>query len=129
MIRRRSGDNVRKIYFKMKKALAAAITSFGILGFCQIQEARSQTVIDTITRAFSYAVAEDPTKTVSGGGSQINIYKLANNGAATLVVEDLYPDGGPGTFTANDYAIDSVGGKIFFRNHPGVMDFHQSPSI
>ena len=102
----------------MKKSLAAAITSFGILGLCQIQEARSQTVIDTITRAFSYAVAEDPTKTVSGGGSQINIYKLANNGAATLVVENLYPDGGPGTFTANDYAIDSVGGKIFFREPP-----------
>ena len=45
----------------MKKTLAAAITSFGLLGICQIQEAKSQTVIDTITRAFSYAVAEDPT--------------------------------------------------------------------
>ena len=33
--------------------------------------------IDTITRAFSYAVAEDPTKTIDGGGSQINIYKIA----------------------------------------------------
>ena len=107
-----------QICLDMKKTLAAAITSFGLLGFCQIQEAKSQTVIDTITRAFSYAVAADPTKTISGGGSQINIYKLDNNGAATLVVENLYPDGGPGTFSANDYAIDSVGGKIFFREPP-----------
>ena len=102
----------------MKKTLAAAITSFGLLGFCQIQEAKSQTVIDTITRAFSYAVAEDPTKTISGGGSQINIYKLASDGSASLLVENLYPDGGPGTFSANDYAIDSVEGKIYFREPP-----------
>ena len=107
-----------KICLDMKKTLAAAITSFGLLGFCQIQEAKSQTVIDTITRAFSYAVAEDPTKTVSGGGSQINIYKLASDGSASLLVENLYPDGGPGTFTANDYAIDSVEGKIYFREPP-----------
>ena len=102
----------------MKKTIAAAITSFGLLGFCQIQEAKSQTVIDTITRAFSYAVAADPTKTISGGGSQINIYKLASDGSASLLVENLYPDGGPGTFSANDYAIDSVEGKIYFREPP-----------
>ena len=102
----------------MRKTLAAAITSFGLLGFCQIQEAKSQTVIDTITRAFSYAVAADPTKTISGGGSQINIYKLASDGSASLLVENLYPDGGPGTFSANDYAIDSVEGKIYFREPP-----------
>ena len=74
--------------------------------------------IDTITRAFSYAVAEDPTKTISGGGSQINIYKIDSTGAATLVVENLYPDGGPGTFSADQYAIDSAEGKIYFREPP-----------
>ena len=40
--------------------------------------------IETISRAFSYAVAEDPTKTISGGGAQINIYKIATDGTATL---------------------------------------------
>ena len=74
--------------------------------------------IDTITRAFSYAVAEDPTKTISGGGSQINIYKIDSPGAASLVVENLYPDGGPGTFSADQYAIDSAEGKIYFREPP-----------
>ncbi len=74
--------------------------------------------IDTISRAFSYAVAEDPTKTISGGGSQINIYKIDSTGAATLVVENLYPDGGPGTFSADQYAIDSAEGKIYFREPP-----------
>ena len=74
--------------------------------------------IDTLTRAFSYAVAEDPTKTISGGGSQINIYKIDSTGAASLVVENLYPDGGPGTFSADQYAIDSAEGKIYFREPP-----------
>ena len=74
--------------------------------------------IDTIKRAFSYAVAEDPTKTISGGGSQINIYKIDSTGAAALVVENLYPDGGPGTFSADQYAIDSAEGKIYFREPP-----------
>ena len=74
--------------------------------------------IDTITKAFSYAVAEDPTKTISGGGSQINIYKIDSTGAASLVVENLYPDGGPGTFSADQYAIDSAEGKIYFREPP-----------
>ena len=74
--------------------------------------------IDTITRAFSYAVAEDPTKTISGGGSQINIYKIDSTGAASLVVEDLYPDGGPGTFSADQYAVDAAEGKIYFREPP-----------
>jgi hypothetical protein len=78
--------------------------------------------IDTITRAFSYAVAEDPTKTISGGGSQINIYKIDSTGAASLVVENLYPDGGPGTFSADQYAIDSAEGKIYFREPPRGSD-------
>ena len=74
--------------------------------------------IDTIQRAFSYAVADDPTKVVSGGSSQVNIYKIDSTGAATLVVENLYPDGGPGTFSADQYAIDAAEGKIYFREPP-----------
>ena len=74
--------------------------------------------IDTIKRAFSYAVAEDPTKVISGGSAQINIYKIDSTGAATLVVEDLYPDGGPGTFSADQYAVDAAEGKIYFREPP-----------
>ena len=74
--------------------------------------------IDTIKRAFSYAVADDPTKVLSGGGSQVNIYKIDSTGAATLVVEDLYPDGGPGTFSADQYAVDAAEGKIYFREPP-----------
>ena len=74
--------------------------------------------IDTIKRAFSYAVADDPTKVVSGGSAQVNIYKIDSTGAATLVVENLYPDGGPGTFSADQYAVDAAEGKIYFREPP-----------
>ena len=83
---------------------------------------KAETLIDTISRAFSYAVAEDPTKTIDGGGSQINIYKIDSTGAATLVVENLYPDGGPGTFSADQYAIDAAEGKIYFREPPRGND-------
>ena len=70
-----------------KKIISSIIFS-SIIG-SPISSLKADT-IDTISRAFSYAVAEDPTKTISGGGSQINIYKIDKTGAATLVVENLY---------------------------------------
>ena len=87
------------------------------IAFSPITSTKADT-IDTIKRAFSYAVADDPTKVVSGGNSQVNIYKIDSTGAATLVVENLYPDGGPGTFSADQYAVDAAEGKIYFREPP-----------
>jgi len=91
---------------------------FSSLILSPMNSLKAETLIDTISRAFSYAVAEDPTKTIDGGGSQINIYKIDSTGAATLVVENLYPDGGPNTFSADQYAIDAAEGKIYFREPP-----------
>ena len=101
---------------KLTKKIISSIIFSSLIGspICSLKA----DTIDTISRAFSYAVAEDPTKTISGGGSQINIYKIDKTGAATLVVENLYPDGGPGTFSADQYAIDSAEGKIYFREPP-----------
>ena len=95
---------------------------FSSLIISPMNSLKAETLIDTISRAFSYAVAEDPTKTIDGGGSQINIYKIDSTGAATLVVENLYPDGGPGTFSADQYAIDAAEGKIYFREPPRGND-------
>ncbi len=91
---------------------------FSSLILSPMNSLKAETLIDTISRVFSYAVAEDPTKTIDGGGSQINIYKIDSTGAASLVVENLYPDGGPGTFSADQYAIDAAEGKIYFREPP-----------
>ena len=104
---------------KMKKLTKNLIHTFitSSLVLSPLTSIKADT-IDTIKRAFSYAVAEDPTKVVSGGNSQINIYKIDSTGAATLVVENLYPDGGPGTFSADQYAVDAAEGKIYFREPP-----------
>ena len=103
----------------MKKTIKNLFHTFiaSSIVFSPLTSTKADT-IDTLKRAFSYAVAEDPTKTISGGNSQINIYKIDSTGAASLVVENLYPDGGPGTFSADQYAIDSAEGKIYFREPP-----------
>ena len=95
---------------KLTKKIISSIIFSSIIG-SPIYSLKADT-IDTISRAFSYAVAEDPTKVLSGGDAQINIYKIDKTGAATLVVENLYPDGGPGTFSADQYAIDAAGNPI-----------------
>ena len=69
--------------------------------------------IDTVTRHFSYAVAEDPSNP-----GQMNLYKVSAAGAASIIEENLFPDGGPGTFSASDMAVDNVLGKIYFREPP-----------
>ena len=69
--------------------------------------------IDAVTRIFSYAVAEDP-QTQDG----LNIYKIDSNGAATLLEKNIFPDGGPNSFTASDMAVDNIAGKIYFKEPP-----------
>ena len=45
---------------------------FSSLILSPMNSLKAETLIDTISRAFSYAVAEDPTKTISGGGAPIS---------------------------------------------------------
>ena len=98
---------------KFKKRVAmfsAAISLFSFL--TPLNEAKSDE-IDTVTRNFSYAVAQD-----SSDPSQLNLYKVSAAGVATLIEANLFPDGGPGTFSASDMAVDNVLGKIYFREPP-----------
>ena len=97
--------------FKKRVAIFSAAISLCSL-LTPLNEAKSDE-IDTVTRNFSYAVAQD-----SSDPSQLNLYKVSAAGAATLIEANLFPDGGPGTFSASDMAVDNVLGKIYFREPP-----------
>ena len=72
------------------------------------------TEIDAIEGIFSYAVSEDPQDNIDG----LHLYKIDTNGNATLLIEDLFPDGGPETFDAGALGIDNINGKLYFREPP-----------
>ena len=98
---------------KFKKRVAIFSAAISLCSFfTPLNEAKSDE-IDTVTRNFSYAVAQD-----SSDPSQLNLYKVSAAGAATLIEANLFPDGGPGTFSASDMAVDNVLGKIYFREPP-----------
>ena len=98
---------------KFKKRVAIFSAAISLCSFfTPLKEAKSDE-IDTVTRNFSYAVAQD-----SSDPSQLNLYKVSAAGAATLIEANLFPDGGPGTFSASDMAVDNVLGKIYFREPP-----------
>ena len=98
---------------KFKKRVAIFSAAISLCSFfTPLNEAKSDE-IDTVTRHFSYAVASD-----SSDPSQLNLYKVSAAGAASLIEANLFPDGGPGTFSASDMAVDNVLGKIYFREPP-----------
>ena len=70
--------------------------------------------VSTNTSDLGYFVAEDPTKTNSGGNTTSNLYKLSSDGAVTLLKEDIFPDVGTNSFTASNFTIDESEGKIYF---------------
>ena len=72
------------------------------------------TEIDAISKIFSYAVAEDPQSQISG----LHIYKINTDGEASLLIENIFPDGGPNTFSAGDIGVDNISGKLYFREPP-----------
>ena len=72
------------------------------------------TEIDAISKIFSYAVSEDPQSQIDG----LHLYKISTDGAATLLEENIFPDGGPNTFDASGIGIDNIEGKIYFREPP-----------
>ncbi len=72
------------------------------------------TEIDAISKIFSYAVSEDPQSQIDG----LHLYKIATDGTATLLEQNIFPDGGPNTFDASGIGIDNIEGKIYFREPP-----------
>ena len=72
------------------------------------------TEIDAISKIFSYAVSEDPQSQIDG----LHLYKISTDGEATLLEQNLFPDGGPNTFDASGIGIDNIEGKIYFREPP-----------
>ena len=98
---------------KFKKRIAIFSATISLFSFLTPLNVAKSDEIDTVTRHFSYAVAEDPSNP-----GQMNLYKVSAAGAASLIEENLFPDGGPGTFSASDMAVDNVLGKIYFREPP-----------
>ncbi len=98
---------------KFKKRIAIFSATISLFSFLTPLNVAKSDEIDTVTRHFSYAVAEDPSNP-----GQMNLYKVSAAGAATLIEANLFPDGGPGTFSASDMAVDNVLGKIYFREPP-----------
>jgi len=98
---------------KFKKRIAIFSATISLFSFLTPLNVAKSNEIDTVTRHFSYAVAEDPSNP-----GQMNLYKVSAAGAASLIEENLFPDGGPGTFSASDMAVDNVLGKIYFREPP-----------
>ena len=52
------------------------------------------TEIDAISKIFSYAVSEDPQSQIDG----LHLYKISTDGAATLLEQNIFPDGGISRF-------------------------------
>ena len=102
----------RKIVKKtFKKVFASLCTTTLLLSPFGSTKA---TEIDAIEGIFSYAVSEDPQQNIDG----LHLYKIDTNGNATLLEEDLFPDGGPETFDAGGLGIDNINGKLYFREPP-----------
>ena len=98
---------------KFKKRIAIFSATISLCSFLTPLNVAKSDEINTVTRHFSYAVAEDPSNP-----GQMNLYKVSAAGAASLIEANLFPDGGPGTFSASDMAVDNVLGKIYFREPP-----------
>ena len=98
---------------KFKKRIAIFSAAISLCSFLTPLNVAKSDEIDTVTRHFSFAVAEDPSNP-----GQMNLYKVSAAGAASLIEANLFPDGGPGTLSASDMAVDNVLGKIYFREPP-----------
>ena len=92
--------------------VCSSIFAFSLLLAPQLASKAEE--IDAVTRIFSYAVAEDPQNQANG----LNLYKIDSSGAASLLETNIFPNGGPNTFTASDMAVDNIAGKIYFKEPP-----------
>ena len=53
-----------------------------------------------------------------GGTHTANLYKLSSDGAASVVVENIFPSSTTNSFSATDYSVDTQKGKIYFLEPP-----------
>ena len=54
----------------------------------------------------------------NGGTHTANLYKLSSDGAASVVVENIFPSSTTNSFSATDYSVDTQKGKIYFLEPP-----------
>ena len=54
----------------------------------------------------------------NGGTHTANLYKLSADGAASIVVENIFPSSTTNSFSATDYSVDTQKGKIYFLEPP-----------
>ncbi|MBO8218251.1 YadA C-terminal domain-containing protein [Prochlorococcus marinus] len=70
--------------------------------------------VSTATSDLGYFVSSENT----GSETQVHLYKLAADGAASIIISNIFPDSTTNSFSATDYTVDQQKGKIYFLEPP-----------
>ena len=103
------------MYFVNRFALASCVFVGGVSAFSiftPTSPVKANEAISTQPTGLSFAV------TTETGGTKLRLYKVAKDGAATLLQEDLFPGNSLGTFTPGDQIVDTASGKVYFKEPP-----------
>ena len=66
--------------------------------------------VSTATSDLGYFVSSENT----GSETQVHLYKLGSDGAASVIISNIFPDSTTNSFSATDYTVDQQKGKIIF---------------
>tara|TARA_Y100000746_G_scaffold20216_1_gene15646 strand:- start:254 stop:1570 length:1317 start_codon:yes stop_codon:yes gene_type:complete len=70
--------------------------------------------VSTATSDLGYFVSSENT----GSETQVHLYKLGSDGAASVIISNIFPDSTTNSFSATDYTVDQQKGKIYFLEPP-----------
>lgn len=92
--------------FSTRNLLLASCLAVGGISASALS-ASAQTSISTQPGGLSLAV--------STGNSGLELYRIGEDGVATLLQNDIFPDQTTATFNAGDTIVDSASGKVYFK--------------
>ena len=71
--------------------------------------------VSTASTDLGYFVSSE---TLGNGSKQVHLYKLGNDGAASIIISNIFPDSTTNSFSATDYTVNQQTGKIYFLEPP-----------
>ena len=71
--------------------------------------------VSTATTDLGYFVSSE---TLGNGNKQVHLYKLASDGAASIIISNIFPDSQTNSFSGTDYTVNQQTGKIYFLEPP-----------
>ena len=98
----------------MRKLYSAAFASTFFFFGSPIPKATFAAEVSTATTDLGYFVSSENT----GSETQVHLYKLASDGAASVIISNIFPDSTTNSFSATDYTVDQQKGKIYFLEPP-----------